>query len=106
MGEINPNTTFYQIITESIFDGLIQIDVDGEIILWNKGAERITGYPAQKMAGRNFREIFVKILGESGEQLRENSSLITLHSGWFKINKKAATWLLFYFLSDKLIACP
>jgi len=24
----------------------------------------------------------------------------------FKINKKAATWLLFYFLSDKLIACP
>ncbi len=77
MGEINPNTTFYQIITESIFDGLIQIDVDGEIILWNKGAERITGYPAQKMVGRDFREIFVKILGESGEQLRENSSLIS-----------------------------
>ncbi len=77
MGEINPSAIFFQIVTESVFDGLLQIDLDGQIILWNKGAERITGYPAHKMVGHDFRAVFVRVLEESGEQLRENSSLIS-----------------------------
>lgn len=64
-------------MTESIFDGLIQIDLDGQIILWNKGAERITGYSSQRVIGQNFREVFAKIVQETGGQFRENISLIS-----------------------------
>ncbi|WPQ60212.1 PAS domain S-box protein [Chitinophaga sancti] len=35
--------------------GIITLDPDGNILTWNKGAERIKGYTAQEIIGKNFR---------------------------------------------------
>ncbi|RJP23930.1 MAG: PAS domain S-box protein [Candidatus Abyssobacteria bacterium SURF_5] len=34
-------------------DGLFTVDLDGTITFWNKGAERITGYTAEDVIGKN-----------------------------------------------------
>ncbi|WPV64361.1 sensor histidine kinase [Chitinophaga sp. LS1] len=38
--------------------GIITLDPDGNILTWNKGAERIKGYTAQEITGKNFRMFY------------------------------------------------
>lgn len=38
--------------------GIITLDVDGNVVTWNKGAERIKGYTAQEITGKNFRMFY------------------------------------------------
>jgi diguanylate cyclase (GGDEF)-like protein/PAS domain S-box-containing protein len=45
---------------ESLFDGVVEIDSAGRILLWNKGAERITGYAAAGLIGIAFQSQPVK----------------------------------------------
>jgi len=40
-------------------DGVCAIGVDGRIVLWNRSAERMLGYPAREVVGRNCCDIFV-----------------------------------------------
>lgn len=40
-------------IVESSDDGIISRTVEGDVVSWNKGAERIYGYSAEEMVGRN-----------------------------------------------------
>ncbi len=40
-------------VVETAPDGIISIDSQGKIILWNKGAERIFGYTANEVYGKN-----------------------------------------------------
>jgi diguanylate cyclase (GGDEF)-like protein/PAS domain S-box-containing protein len=77
MGEIHSSSSFLTTLVENIFDGLLQVNMEGNIVLWNKGAERITGYSAHKISGQNFHDVFPKHLQSTGEQLRENISLIS-----------------------------
>ena len=42
-------------LADSLFDGVVQIDNVGRIILWNHGAERITGLPASQLVGKFFQ---------------------------------------------------
>ncbi len=53
-----------QAMLECVGDGLCAIDRDWNIILWNRSAERITGWAAREAIGKPFREI-MKILRES-----------------------------------------
>lgn len=39
-------------ILENIADGIVAIDRDGDVVLWNKAAEQITGVPAAEALGR------------------------------------------------------
>ena len=34
----------HETLLESLFDGVYYVDLDLRIVVWNKGAERITGY--------------------------------------------------------------
>jgi diguanylate cyclase (GGDEF)-like protein/PAS domain S-box-containing protein len=83
MGETHSNSSFLTTLVENIFDGLLQVDIKGNIVLWNKGVERITGYSSHKIIGQDFHDIFPKHLQSTGEQLRENINLIskTLEDG-------------------------
>ncbi len=51
--------------TPKIFDeiedyAIILLDVNGNIINWNRGAERIKGYSAYEILGKNFRQFYTQ----------------------------------------------
>jgi PAS domain S-box-containing protein len=52
------NNEFLASIVEHSGDAIISCNVDGEIISWNKGAERMYGYNASEAAGRGIAIIY------------------------------------------------
>lgn len=75
MGEKQADSSL-EALAKSMFDGLLQVDLDGRIIVWNKGAERITGYSASAVIGQDFTKIFT---GHSPDthQLSDNNEVLT-----------------------------
>lgn len=49
-------------------DGAFVIGADGRIVLWNRAAERILGYPAREVLGRPCCDVFVG-MDDSGNRL-------------------------------------
>jgi PAS domain S-box-containing protein len=47
-------------IVQSSKDAILSIDGAGHIVFWNKGAERMLGYPAAHMSGRSVTDIVAK----------------------------------------------
>lgn len=45
----------YRLLVESVTDyGIILLDVDGNVVSWNPGAQKIKGYSAEEILGRHF----------------------------------------------------
>ncbi len=44
-------------IVEASQDAILSMDLEGKVITWNPGAERLFGYPAEEMIGQNIRAI-------------------------------------------------
>jgi PAS domain S-box-containing protein len=64
----------HQKMIEEIKDyAIILMDVDGTILSWNAGAEKIKGYKAEEIIGQNFRIFYLPKDREAGlpEQLIE-----------------------------------
>jgi PAS domain S-box-containing protein len=58
-------------LIESIRDcAIYMIDTDGKVITWNAGAERIKGYSAEEILGRNFRDFYTPEDRDSGTPTR------------------------------------
>jgi diguanylate cyclase (GGDEF)-like protein len=55
------------------FDGLVEIDSGGKIRLWNKSAERITGYRAQELIGKSYQKQPARHVSPSGNDLPDDS---------------------------------
>lgn len=47
-----------QLILDSVFDGVFTVDLDYRITLFNKAAEKITGFSQQEVLGKPFYEVF------------------------------------------------
>ncbi len=60
---------FYKDIIDNLYDGIYFVDRDRVITYWNKGAERITGYPAEQTIGRACRENLLNHVTANGMQL-------------------------------------
>ena len=61
---------------EEILDyAIILIDIDGTILSWNKGAEKIKGYSESEIIGQNFRLFYLPSDRQAGlpEQLIEHA---------------------------------
>ena len=63
---------FYKEIIDNLYDGIYFVDRDRVITYWNKGAERITGYPAAQTIGRACRDNLLNHVTDHGVQLCMN----------------------------------
>lgn len=48
-----------QMIEEILDFAIILLDIDGTILTWNQGAEKIKGYKAEEIIGQNFSIFFL-----------------------------------------------
>jgi PAS domain S-box-containing protein len=48
-----------QMIAEIMDYAIILIDIDGTILTWNSGAEKIKGYKEEEILGQNFRLFYM-----------------------------------------------
>jgi len=71
---------------DNLAEGLVVADLNGHVALWNHAAEKITGYPAGEIVGRNVR-LLLDTMIEGGSQhwivksesMVERGFLIHLH---------------------------
>lgn len=60
---------FYREILENMYDGVYFVDRERCITFWNKAAERISGYPAEKVIGSHCYDNILNHVTENGTQL-------------------------------------
>jgi PAS domain S-box-containing protein len=59
-------------ILANIADGIVAVDREGRVVLWNAAAERITGIPAEDAIGRSPLQVLHRPL-ESGEETKTDA---------------------------------
>jgi diguanylate cyclase (GGDEF)-like protein/PAS domain S-box-containing protein len=76
-------TDNFERLAERLFDGLVEIDNTGRIKAWNRAAERITGYAAEKLIGKQYQKQPARHVSASGRELPDNliPLLLTLKDG-------------------------
>jgi len=57
---------FYKCLAENAFDGIMQVDIEGYIVAWNRGAERTFGHTAKNVIGTRYQDQSIKQLAENG----------------------------------------
>lgn len=63
--------SFYKRILDDISDGVYFLDANRTITYWNRGAERITGYPSEQVVGSGCRDSILVHVDENGTRLCE-----------------------------------
>jgi two-component system phosphate regulon sensor histidine kinase PhoR len=58
-------------ILANIADGIVAVDREGHVVLWNEAAEQITGVPAAAALGRTPVEVLQRELASDGEGIGE-----------------------------------
>ncbi len=67
-------------ILANIADGIVAVDRDGEVVLWNAAAERITGVPASEALGRTPLQVLQRNLA-SGAATDTGDRLVSIRRG-------------------------
>jgi PAS domain S-box-containing protein len=67
-------------ILSNIADGIVAVDRDGEVVLWNAAAERITGVSTSDALGHPPSEVLQREL-ESGDDVAAGERLVPLRRG-------------------------
>ena len=68
---INIDNESYKALVESVVNhAILMIDVYGNILNWNKGAEKITGYKQEEIINKNFSIFYPAVEVDNGEHLR------------------------------------
>ncbi|MDX6504659.1 MAG: hypothetical protein QOE29_1784, partial [Gaiellaceae bacterium] len=67
-------------ILANIADGIVAVDREGNVVLWNAAAERITGIPAPEAVGRHPADLLQRRL-ESEEGTPEGDRLVSIRRG-------------------------
>jgi diguanylate cyclase (GGDEF)-like protein/PAS domain S-box-containing protein len=63
------DSAFYRGILDNIYDGVYFVDRERKITFWNKGAERITGYSAERVIGSSCFDNLLMHVTANGVQL-------------------------------------
>jgi PAS domain S-box-containing protein len=67
-------------ILANVADGIVAVDREGNVVLWNAAAERITGIPAAEAVGRDPADVLQRRL-ESEEGTPEGDRLVSIRRG-------------------------
>jgi diguanylate cyclase (GGDEF)-like protein/PAS domain S-box-containing protein len=80
---VDREAVFYREILDHLYDGVYFVDEHRRITYWNKGAERISGYPAESMVGKRCADDVLQHVDEAGRRLcgRRCPLLRTMHDG-------------------------
>lgn len=80
---VDRQAAFYRGILDHLYDGVYFVDEERTITYWNKGAERITGHPAEAVMGRRCADGVLMHVDEAGRRLcgRRCPLLRTMHDG-------------------------
>ncbi len=60
------DSVFHHRLLETLPDGAVYLDADGQILLWNRSAERMTGHQASTLTYRQWNTELMGLLDETG----------------------------------------
>jgi PAS domain S-box-containing protein len=84
-------------ILANVADGIVALDRDGKVVLWNAAAEEITGVPQEEAIGRTTVQILQRKLESEDDAARPGQRLVSIMRGGEE------TWLS---LSEALMRDP
>jgi PAS domain-containing protein len=68
MNHVRNGNEIYQSMVETVLDcAIFMLDVEGRVVSWNAGAERIKGYRAAEIIGRHFSVFYPPEDARSGK---------------------------------------
>lgn len=72
-----------RVVLDSLFDGVYIADEQRRVLLWNRGAEEITGYSAEEVEGRRCMDNLLNHIDENGRMLCRSDCplLATIRTG-------------------------
>jgi PAS domain S-box-containing protein len=68
-------------ILANVADGIVAVDRDGEVVLWNAAAEEITGVPAEEALGRTPLQVLQRPLESADERPQLGPRLVSITRG-------------------------
>jgi diguanylate cyclase (GGDEF)-like protein/PAS domain S-box-containing protein len=71
MDDISPN--FYATLLDNLYDGVYFVDRERRITLWNKAAERITGFTKAEVLGKRCADNLLRHVDNRGKSLCEGA---------------------------------
>lgn len=81
--KLNDSEERYRSVTEAVDQGLILQASSGEMLTWNRGAEKIFGIPAKDVIGQKTQELDWPTIREDGSKYdaKDHPSIRTLQTG-------------------------
>ncbi len=70
-------------IAESLGEAIFAVDINQNVIFWNKGAETLYGWREEEAMGRNLTQLFTPIYYDGGVS-REQAVKDSLEQGWWR----------------------
>jgi PAS domain S-box-containing protein len=68
-------------ILANVADGIVALDRDGNVVLWNAAAEAITGVPQEEAIGRTTAQVLQRTLESEDDDARPRQRLVSIHRG-------------------------
>lgn len=92
-GQVQSDALFHQKLLDNMRDGVVFIDSNIQIQLWNRGAERLTGIPSSSVYQRSWKPSLVGLADEKGRVIEDDDCPIrfVLNSGVQSIRRLLLT---------------
>jgi PAS domain S-box-containing protein len=68
-------------ILANIADGIVAVDRDGGVVLWNAAAEQITGVPQEEAIGHTTTQVLQRNLESGADEARAGQRLVSIQRG-------------------------
>ena len=65
------NAMFQDRLLDNMHDAVVFVDAAGRVVLWNRGAERLTGIPVAGIRGQTWQPEFLGLADEHGRTIKE-----------------------------------
>ncbi len=72
--EVEKSNTFFQNVIQSTVDGIVVVDTKGNVLIFNEGMERLTGYSADEIMNRGHLSSFydIEVAKENMRKMRSD----------------------------------